>query len=302
VPDLHLPGVSYVDQALTISAPTQDPTIGECWTRIVIDESYKTRLLNHALLAISLRRKGIGTNVIPLHGLVLLSGHPGVGKTSLARGISAAIAEEFGDRYGFIRLVEVNLHLLPSELLGRTQRNIIQLFEEELPVIAESGPIVVVLDEVEVLAVSRSQASLDINPADVFRGTAALLSALDWISANLPNAFVVGTTNMPGMVDDAVLSRCDLVMELPMPSTDVIRDILADTLHEMAKHYPGLESLSTASELTEIAKLLDGSDGRQARKFVADSLAWRRETSLDPSLLTIEQLLEHASSYLSGHD
>lgn len=284
------PVPTYVDEALTITNALDDPSLTDSWNRIVVAPEIKDRLLNHALLAIELRKRGIGGVGVPLHGLALLGGPPGIGKTSLARGLGSEVARVFANKYGLVRVVDVNMHILPSELLGRTQRNIVQLFEEELPRIAELGPVVVVLDEVEVLAVSRSQASLDINPADVFRGTAALLSALDWLAREVPGAFVVGTTNLPDALDEAVRSRADLFLELPLPTVGVIKDILVDTFSDLGRSYPGCAALATEEEIGEIAALLEGHDGRQVRKFVADALASSRETALNPSALTTDHL------------
>jgi AAA+ superfamily predicted ATPase len=292
----HHHGHSKVGEAMAVTPALHDQQLKDSWDRIVVDPAIKNRLLNHALMSISLRKAGIGGVGLPLHGLLLLNGLPGVGKTTLARGLAHAVAENLGDRYGVVRLVDVNMHLLPSELLGRTQRNVVQLFQEELPALAEDGPTVVVLDEVEVLAVSRSEASLDINPADVFRGTAALLSALDWISREAPGVLVVGTTNLAGALDDAVVSRADLVMELPLPDASVIRQILADTLSDLGRHFPACGALAAASELGEVAELLGGIDGRQARKFIADALASERATALDPSGLQMRTLIELAKT------
>jgi pachytene checkpoint protein 2 len=290
----HLHSHSKVTEAMAVTVALNDQQLTDSWDRIVIDPAIKDRILNHALMAIGLRKAGIGGVGLPLHGLMLLNGFPGVGKTTLARGLASAVAANLGNRYGTVRLVDVNMHLLPSELLGRTQRNITQLFQEELPALAEDGPIVVVLDEVEVLAVSRSEASLDINPADVFRGTAALLAALDWISREAPGVLVVGTTNLAGALDEAVVSRADLVIELPLPSTEVVREILADTLTELGRHFPACAELARADQLDEVAKLLGSIDGRQARKFVADALASSRATALNPQALDIAQLLAMA--------
>lgn len=279
-----------------VRAVDDDPSLADSWDRIIVPEDIKSRLLNHALLAIGLRSRGIGNVGLPLHGLALLTGQPGVGKTTLARGLGAEIYKVIGGSYGQVRVVDINLHVLPSELLGRTQRNIAQLFQEELPELAANGPIVVVLDEVEVLAVSRSEMSLDINPADVFRGTAALLSGLDWVARSVPGAFIVGTTNLPGALDDAFRSRADLILQVPTPSPAVIKQILADTLRELAKAFPACSELATMKELDDIAQLLDGCDGRQVRKFVAEGLASTRETALDPSALTIDFLVERAKA------
>jgi SpoVK/Ycf46/Vps4 family AAA+-type ATPase len=292
----HIHGHSKVAEAMSVTPALDDPQLADSWERILIDPAIKDRLLNHALMSISLRKAGIGGVGLPLHGLLLLNGVPGVGKTTLARGLASAVARNLAGRYGTVRLVDVNMHLLPSELLGRTQRNIVALFQEELPALAQDGPAVVVLDEVEVLAVSRSEASLDINPADVFRGTAALLSALDWISREAPGVLVVGTTNLAGALDDAVISRADLVLELPLPGTSVIRDILADTLSDLGRLFPACSDLARAPELSDVAELLSGIDGRQARKFIADALASNRATALDPSGLELETLIELAKT------
>jgi pachytene checkpoint protein 2 len=292
----HHHGHSYVSDAISATVALGNPQLEASWDRIIVAAEIKERLLNHAMLSITLRKAGVTGIGLPLHGLALLSGPPGVGKTTLARGLGSQIAKELDGRHGVVRVVDVNMHILPSELLGRTQRNIVQLFEEELPALAEEGPVVVVMDEIEVLAVSRSQASFDINPADVFRGTAALLSALDWVAREVPGTFIVGTTNMPGALDDAVLSRTDLRLDLPLPGVSVLKSILADTFTELGQRFPGCEALATAQELDAVAELLDGTDGRQARKFVADALARQRETALDPSLLTAQALLEFARS------
>lgn len=291
----HSHGKSYVEQAISVTS-ARDQRIRDSWDRIVVPREIKSRLLNHALMAIELRENGVAGIGLPLHGLLVLSGSPGVGKTSLARGLGSQVAEHLGDRYGPVRVLEVNLHVLPSELLGRTQRNIVQLFEEDLPNLAEEGPLVVVLDEVEALAVSRAQTSLEINPADVFRGTAALLSSLDWVSREVPSAVVVGTTNLPGAIDDAITSRTDLWLEVPMPSVPVIEEILADTFRELGQWYPGCKAILDSGRLAQVAELLEGTDGRQVRKFVADSLALDVATALDPSKLTIEDMIDFAGS------
>lgn len=295
-------GHSRVADAVAVMPATANPELEGSWERIIVPGAIKERLLNHALLSITLREAratGVG---LPLHGLALLCGRPGVGKTTLARGLGSEIARQLGGQLGPVRVVDVNLHILPSEFLGRTQRNIVQVFEEELPALAEEGPVVVVLDEVEALAVSRSQVSLEINPADVFRGTATLLSALDWVARMVPASFIVGTTNIPDALDDAFLSRADLRLDLPLPSEEVVREILADTLRELSLRFARIGDLFDSPEVDEVATLLRGRDGRQVRKFVVDVLASQRETALDPGRLTADHLLAAAKAARAAID
>lgn len=287
---------SYLQRALTLTPAVGNPELAECWRRIHVPPEVKRRLLNHVLLALEIRASGVSRAALPLHGLVVLAGAPGVGKSSLARGVAGEVARRIDSGRPPIRLITVNPHLLASELLGRTQRNIIAVFQDELPALVGDGPAVLVLDEVEAVAVTRAGASLSVNPIDVHRGTAALLAAFDWLASEMPKVVVVATTNLPETLDAAVLSRADVVLDVPRPGRAAIEAILADTLDALGEVYPGCQGQSADERLSEVARLLDGCDGRQARKFVAEALASRTETALSPGSLTVANLLDAAAT------
>lgn len=161
-----------------------DPRYAGLWDAIVVDGSVKERLLRGAALNLRLREK-LAFETTALHGLVLLYGPPGTGKTTLARGLAHALTNITTGRK--VRLIELDLHGIMSTEHGESQRAVTQLLTEHVPSLAEGMPTVVVLDEVESMAIARSEASLAANPADVHRATDAVIAALDSNTVNFPN-------------------------------------------------------------------------------------------------------------------
>jgi AAA+ superfamily predicted ATPase len=152
-------------------------------------------------------------------------------------------------------------------------------------------PTVVILDEVESMAIARSQASLAANPADVHRATDAMLTALDHNGRNHPHLLFVATSNFAETLDAAFLSRCDTAIHVPLPNRDALHQILRETLVVLSNHFPAVQSLTQSPGLMTIAARAVGLDGRRARKLVFEALGQRLDTVLDPALLTENDLI-----------
>jgi SpoVK/Ycf46/Vps4 family AAA+-type ATPase len=276
-------------EMIKTSCDMPDARYANLWDSIVVERSVKDRLLRSAALSLRLRGE-LPFEVTALHGLAFLYGPPGTGKTTLARGLAYQLAPLTTRRKA--RFIEINPHGLMSAEHGQSQRRVTELLAEHLPSMVDDGiPTVVLLDEVESMVVARSQASLAANPADVHRATDAVLTAIDSNASALPQLIFVATSNFTGAIDEAFLSRADVVIHVPTPDVAAVLAILKTTLEAMANAFPALAHLARRPQLEQVAKALTGLDGRRIRKTVSEAMLGRLETVIQPGDLTIEDLM-----------
>lgn len=274
-----------------------DPELATLWDSIVVEDGIKERLLAQAVLNYTLRPK-VERSVLPLHGVILLVGPPGTGKTSLARGLASTVASLL--KGPAFRLVEVDPHALTSSAMGKTQRAVGELFSQSIAEQATSGPTIVLLDEVETLAADRTRMSLEANPVDIHRATDAVLVQLDALACSHPQLLFLATSNFPQAIDGAFTSRCDLVIEVPPPGPDAARQILRQCLAAVGETFPAIGKLAESKDLDRLAQAAAGLDGRTLRKLVVNALAMRKETAMDPNKLAMADLMAAAKLAQQG--
>ena len=266
------------------------------WDHIITPPGLKDRLLAQALLTLKHGRKLATLAGMP-HGLIVLAGPPGTGKTTLARGLAQRAALALAPD-GATTYVEVDPHAFPSELLGESQRAVTRLLGETLPELALRRPhTIVLIDEVESFAVARSAASLETNPVDVHRATDAVLAGIDAVAAERPRVLFCATTNFLAGVDEAFLSRADLVLTFGLPDTATIAAIIRHSLEELAGLWAPVKRLAADEDLhVRLAERCAGWDGRRVRKLPLAALAQRLDVALDPGKLTADDLLAGAAA------
>jgi AAA+ superfamily predicted ATPase len=255
------------------------------WNSIMLADGIRERLLAQCLLSFTVRQK-LPFESAPLHGLILLTGAPGTGKTTLARGLANQVAKQLKDVK--CTYVEIDPHALMSSAHGRSQQAVAKLFEQTIPELAIGGAAIVLLDEVETLAVSRHQLSLDANPIDVHRATDAALAGLDRLTREHRNVLLIATTNFPKALDKAVLSRADHIEEIGLPNEAARREIISDTLMSIAGVWKKVSALEADTD--RLAKAADGLDGRRIRKEIFVAIGSDIETAKDPNKLTRAQI------------
>jgi pachytene checkpoint protein 2 len=266
-----------------------DEEFAGAWSAIFLPEEVKGRLLRTAVAGAHLRA-AVPFDSLPLHGVVLLTGAPGVGKTTVARGLADKVARTVVGGAPWL-FIEVDPHALANSSLGRSQRSVEQLFGTLLHDQACAGPMIVLLDEVETLFTDRTALSMDANPIDVHRAVDAALVGLDRLARRHPDVLVIATSNFPGAIDSALSSRADWVVEIPLPDRDACRAILQHTVAAVAAAFPGAQDLLDPAVLDHAAEVGVGLDGRQLRKAVAAACALRPEAQGNPDRVAASDLI-----------
>jgi AAA+ superfamily predicted ATPase len=256
------------------------------WSSIKIEEDVRTRLVAQALLALQLRQQ-FSFEAMPIHGLIVLSGPPGTGKTTLGRGLSNEVARALSPTK--TTFLQIDPHAIASSSLGKSQKEVTRLFHSVIPERAAQGPCVVLLDEVETLAGDRQRMSLEANPIDVHRATDAALAGIDLLSRKHRNVILIATTNFSDAVDRALLSRADWIEEVGLPNADARTDIINFTLDQLGTRWAKVLELKQHTNL--FVKESDGMDGRRLKKALISAAASSVETARDLNKLLAKHVL-----------
>ncbi len=137
---------------------------------------------------------------------ILLSGPPGTGKTLSASALAGELQHP---------LFSVMLHGLITKFMGETAQRLKMIFDA-----VKTTRGVYLFDEIDALAASRGSEN------DVGEARRVLNSFLQFLDEDTGPSMVIATTNLPGILDRAVLRRFDLVLPYEMPDGEAIRQAL----------------------------------------------------------------------------
>ncbi|BEV13102.1 AAA family ATPase (plasmid) [Asticcacaulis sp. DW145] len=184
------------DLAGLLSASYPEVRLRDVITSEHIDDEL-SQIVSETKMTEALERKGLR----PRRRL-LLSGAPGTGKTLSA----SALAGELK-----FPMFTVLLHGLITKYMGETAQKLRTIFDA-----VRSSRGVYLFDEIDALAATRGGGN------DAGEARRILNSFLQFLDEDTGPSLIVATTNLPDILDRAILRRFDLVLSYELPTTDEI--------------------------------------------------------------------------------
>ncbi|PKQ64440.1 AAA family ATPase [Labilibaculum filiforme] len=169
---------------------------------------------------------------LPVSNRILFHGPSGCGKT-LA---SYVLAGELD-----MMMYVVNLGAIVSSKLGETSKNLSKLFRQ-----ATSENCIIFFDEFDSIGKVRDYSQ---DHGEMKRVVNTILQLFDYLPQN---SIVIAATNQMQMIDDALLRRFDMTINLGLPSNSQIQELIEKTLTKSPFKF------RTKKELAEIIKLSEG--------------------------------------------
>lgn len=179
-------------------------------------------------------------DITPPKGL-LLFGPPGTGKTLIAKAVAANSDSNF---------ISIKGPELLSKWVGESEKGVREVFRKA----RQASPCVIFFDELDSIAPRRSSTGSDSHVSE--RLVSQLLTEMDGLE-DLKGVVVIGATNRPDIIDEALLrpGRFDRLCEVPTPDNEAIKEILR--IH-MAKK--PVDKTVDIDKLADLAKGFTGAD------------------------------------------
>ncbi|KAJ3229412.1 hypothetical protein HDU81_005381 [Chytriomyces hyalinus] len=201
-----------------------------------------TKLMLQTLVSLPLMRPDLfQTGILAKHSIagVLMFGPPGTGKTLLAK----AAAKSSGANFMAVALSDVF-----DKYVGEGEKNVRAIFT----LARKLSPCVVFLDEVDALFGARRGGDVTSSKREIIN---EFMSEWDGLNSNNKGVIVLGATNRPFDLDDAILRRMPRRILIDLPTEDQRKQILQVHLQD--------EQLESTVDLADLAKrtsLYSGSD------------------------------------------
>ena len=197
---------------------------------------------------------------------ILLYGPPGTGKTMIAKAVATTSEANF---------ISIKGPELLSKWVGESEKGVREVFRKA----RQAAPCVVFFDELDAIAPRRGSEG-DAHVTE--RVISQMLTELDGLE-DLKGVVVIGATNRPDIIDEALLrpGRFDRILEVPPPDKDARKQIFQ--IHTKKK------PLDSDVKLDKLVEMTDGMTGAEIVAIVnaAAMTAIKEHVNLKGSKLKI---------------
>lgn len=179
-------------------------------------------------------------DVKPPKGL-LLYGPPGTGKTLIAKAVATTSEANF---------ISLKGPELLSKWVGESEKGIREIFRKA----RQAAPCIVFFDELDAIAPRKGGSEGESHVTE--RMISQLLTELDGLE-DLKGVVVIGATNRPDIIDEALLrpGRFDRILEVPLPNKPARKEIL-----EIQTRTKPLDSTVNIDRLVDLTESYTGAD------------------------------------------
>src|SRR6476620_4123012 len=179
-------------------------------------------------------------DVRPPKGLMLY-GPPGTGKTMIAKAVATTSEANF---------ISLKGPELLSKWVGESEKGVSEIFRKA----RQAAPCIIFFDEIDSIAPLRGGDFGDSHVTE--RVISQMLTEMDGLE-DLKGVVVIGATNRPDIIDEALLrpGRFDRILEVPFPDKEARKDILK--IHTRRKP---LDNTIDMEKLVELTNGFTGAD------------------------------------------
>jgi transitional endoplasmic reticulum ATPase len=205
---------------------------------------------------------------------ILLYGPPGTGKTMIAKAVATTSEANF---------ISIKGPELISKWVGESEKGVREVFRKA----RQAAPCVVFFDELDAIAPRRGGSEGDVHVTE--RVISQMLTEMDGLE-DLKGVVVIGATNRPDIIDEALLrpGRFDRLLEVPVPDKDSRKQIFQ--IHTRKKPLDSNVNLDRLVEMTDgmtgadIATIVNAAAMTAIKEHVSSKKDSKKTQHLDETL------------------